>query len=61
MKMARSRAILPARLHRELRLVALRRDFSSFMPHGEERGQRPRVSNHGRTGSAAPDLTSAAA
>jgi hypothetical protein len=23
-------------------------EFDSFSPHGEERGQRPRVSNHGR-------------
>src|SRR6266852_789770 len=31
------------------RLVRLHRDLDSFNPHGEERGQRPCVSNHGRT------------
>src|SRR5712692_687535 len=34
-------------------LAPLHRDFDSFSPHGEERGQRPRVSNHGRACGAA--------
>jgi hypothetical protein len=36
-----------------MRLVSLHRDFHSYSPHGEERWQSPRVSNHGRARCAA--------